>query len=81
VDDITLKVDSKGRICLPAEIRKELGNVVILKKTSKGYLLIPDKQAKFQEEFRALIHRKHRRTGKPAFSSPSEMKKIWEPKV
>lgn len=81
MDDIILKVDSKGHICLPAEIRKELGSNVTLKKTTIGYLLVPDKQAQFQEEFRELIHRKHRRTGKPTFPSPAEMKKIWEPKI
>jgi AbrB family looped-hinge helix DNA binding protein len=76
VDDITLKVDSKGRICLPAEIREELGDMVVLKKTPEGYLIVP-----FQEEFRRVITRKPRRTGTPKFLSPEEMKKIWEPKV
>jgi DNA-binding transcriptional regulator/RsmH inhibitor MraZ len=76
MDEVTLRFDSKGRICLPAEIRKELGDVVVLKKTPEGYLIVP-----FQEWFRKIIKRKPRRTGKPKFLSPEEMKKIWEPKV
>ena len=79
--EVALRVDSRGRICLPAEIRKELGNVVTLKKTSKGYLLTPDRQTKFLEEFRKVITRKPRRTGKPTFPSPEKMKSIWKTKL
>ena len=84
MDEVALRFDSRGRICLPAEIRKEIGNVAILRKTPKGYLIISEKQAKkqaeFLEEFRKRITSKPRRTGKPKFLSPEEMK-IWEPKV
>ena len=36
---VSVKIDSKGRFYLPAEIRKELGSKVILKKNPQGYLI------------------------------------------
>lgn len=81
MDEVSLRVDSRGRICLPDEIRKELGDVVTLKKTSKGYLLTPDKQTKFLEEFRKVISSEPKRRGKPKLVSPEEMKAIWKTKV
>jgi len=34
-----LKVDSKGRIRLPREVREEVGDIVILEKTENGFVL------------------------------------------
>ncbi len=45
--EITLKIDSKGRMCISAEIRKEIGETFTLKKTPKGYLIIPGKREDF----------------------------------
>jgi AbrB family looped-hinge helix DNA binding protein len=73
----TVKIDSKGRICIPAEIREEIGDTVTLKKTPKGYLIVPGKREDFLEEFRKVITSKHRRTGKPENWSPEKMKSIW----
>ena len=42
-----VKVDSKGRICIPAEIREEMGDTITIKKTQRGYLLLPGKQKDF----------------------------------
>jgi bifunctional DNA-binding transcriptional regulator/antitoxin component of YhaV-PrlF toxin-antitoxin module len=70
-------MDSKGRLCIPAEIREEIGDVAILKKTPEGYLIIPGKETDFQEEFRRVMTAKHRRTGKPENWSPEKMKSIW----
>lgn len=75
------KIDSKGRLHLPAQIRKQLGDAVVLKKTLEGYLLFPEKQAIFLEEFKKLISSEPRRTGKPEFLSPQEMKAIWKTKA
>jgi len=72
-----LKLDSKGRLCIPAEIREEIGSTAVLKKTSKGYLLIPGKQENFMEEFRKVVTSEPRRRGKPKHPSPEEMKSIW----
>jgi len=74
---ITLRVDSKGRICIPAEIREEIGNTATLKKTAQGYLLIPGKQENFLVEFNKVITSKPHRTGKPKLASPAQMKSIW----
>ncbi len=50
--DLQLKVDSKGRICIPRELREEIGDVVTLKKTMEGFIIIPSKPVGFIEEFR-----------------------------
>jgi bifunctional DNA-binding transcriptional regulator/antitoxin component of YhaV-PrlF toxin-antitoxin module len=84
VEEVQLKVDSKGRVCIPAEIREQIGDVAVLKKTSKGYLLLPGKKQEkedFLEEFRKLMMSEPRRTGKPECVSPEEMKSIWRTKV
>ena len=76
-DKITVKIDSKGRICIPAEVRSELGDSVILKKTPEGFMLIPGKHKDAAEELQRLINSKHQRTGKPENWSPEKMKGIW----
>jgi AbrB family looped-hinge helix DNA binding protein len=75
--EATAKVDSKGRICIPAEIREEIGNIVTFKKTPEGILLLPGKRRDAVEELRKIINSKHRRTGKPENWSPEKMKSIW----
>jgi AbrB family looped-hinge helix DNA binding protein len=77
MEQVTLKVDSKGRICIPAEIREEIGDSVTLKRTSEGILLVPGKRKDAVEELRKIITAKHRRTGKPENWSPEKMKSIW----
>jgi len=81
LEPVTLKIDAKGRLCIPSEIREEIGETAILKKTSEGYLIIPGKQADFIEEFRKIITSEPRRTGKPKLVSPKEMKSVWRTKV
>jgi len=80
-EEVHLKVDSKGRLCIPAEIREQIGDVAVLKKTPKGYLLLPGERKDFLEEFRKVITSEPRRTGKPKFASPKEMKAIWRTKA
>lgn len=80
-EQIHLKVDSKGRLCIPSQIREEIGETAILKKTSEGYLIIPGKPANFLEEFKKVISSEPKRTGKPKLVSPEEMKSIWRTKV
>jgi hypothetical protein len=59
MEEVNLKVDSKGRICIPAEIREQIGNTATLKKTSAGYLLLPGKQKDAIEELHKIITSKH----------------------
>jgi len=73
-----VKVDSKGRICIPAEIRAEIGDTALIKKTPRGYLLLPGKQKDFLEEFKKLITSEPHRTGKPECWPPEKMKAIWK---
>ena len=78
MEQVTVKVDSKGRICIPAEIREEIGDTVTIKKTQQGYLLLPGKQKDFLEEFKKLITSEPHRTGKPECWPPEKMKSIWK---
>ncbi|HLC00316.1 MAG TPA: hypothetical protein VJL33_03270 [Candidatus Bathyarchaeia archaeon] len=81
MEEVQLKIDSKGRLCIPAEIREQIGEVATLKKTPEGYLIVPGKKTDFLEEFRKVITSKPRRRGKPKLLSPEEMKAIWRTKV
>jgi bifunctional DNA-binding transcriptional regulator/antitoxin component of YhaV-PrlF toxin-antitoxin module len=76
-EQFTVKMDSKGRICIPAEIREEIGETATLKKTPKGYLLVPGKHEDFREEFIKLITSEPKRKGKPKLATPEEMKSMW----
>jgi DNA-binding transcriptional regulator/RsmH inhibitor MraZ len=76
-EQVTLKIDSKGRMCIPAEIREEVGETATIKRTPQGFLIIPGKREDFLEEFKKVITSKHRRTGKPENWSPEKMKSIW----
>lgn len=73
-----VKVDSKGRICIPHEFREELGDVVILKRTRKGILLSSGEARDFMDEFRKVILSEPRRMGVPENPPPQEMKAIWK---
>lgn len=74
---IRVNLDSEGRLTLPKEIRKELGENLTLTKTPNGYLLT-SKGYIANEELRKIITSKHRRTGKPKLATPEEMKSIWK---
>ncbi|HDO21216.1 MAG: AbrB/MazE/SpoVT family DNA-binding domain-containing protein [archaeon GB-1845-036] len=74
-----LKVDSKGRIYLPREVREEIGDFVILEKSEEGFILKPGEVTNFLEEFKRSITSEPPRTGKPENWPPSKMKAIWRP--
>jgi len=77
MEQVTVKVDAKGRICIPAEIREEIGDTATLKKTPQGYLIVPGRQRDPHERLIHVINSKHHRTGKPENWSPEKMKSIW----
>ena len=81
MEEVHLKIDSKGRLCIPSEIREEIGEVAVLKKTKQGYLLVPGEAKDFQEEFRKKISAKPKRRGEPKLVSPEEMKSVWRTKI
>jgi len=74
----TLKVDSKGRIVLPKEVRNELGDKLILEKRGKGFLILPGKGRGFLEEFKVVMSSKPKRKGKPENWGPSKIKSTWK---
>jgi len=77
LEQLTLKVDAKGRICIPADIREQIGNTATLRKTAEGYLLLPGKQKDIFQELKQKITSEHKRTGTPENWSPEKIKKIW----
>ena len=77
MEQTQLKIDSKGRLCIPPEIREQIGDIAILKKTNEGFLIMPGQPRDFLDEFRKVITSKPPRTGKPENWPPSKMKTIW----
>ncbi|MGI0086223.1 MAG: AbrB/MazE/SpoVT family DNA-binding domain-containing protein [Nitrososphaerales archaeon] len=78
------KVDSKGRLSLPREIRELLGDIVELKPVGREKVLISKaKKSRISkgrygtDNLSRLFDTEPRRTGKPENPSPSEMKSIW----
>jgi len=77
LNQVQLKIDSKGRLYIPPEIREQIGDTAILKKTSEGFLIVPGQSENFMDEFRRVIASEPPRTGKPENWPPSKMKAIW----
>ena len=75
--EVQSKVDSKGRITIPPELRKEIGDTVVLRETPEGIMIIPGKAVDFIEEFQKTITSEPPRTGKPENWPPSRMKAVW----
>ena len=81
MEQVHLKIDSKGRICIPPEIREKIGTTATLKKTPEGFLIVPGKPVDFLEEFRKVISAEPKRKGKPKLASPKDMKSTWRTTV
>lgn len=74
---VQVKLDSRGRVSIPSELREALGGVVTLEQTKDGILLTPAKARISKREFRNIIMSEPKRTGKPENWPPSRMKRIW----
>lgn len=76
--DVRLRVDSKGRICMPPAVREEIGETAVLRRTALGFMIAPGGKGKdFLEEFKEAISEPPQRTGKPENWTPSRIKGIW----
>jgi len=76
-EPMIVKVDSKGRICIPAEIRGKIGEIAVIQTTPQGILITPGKKENFIEAFNKMITSEPKRKGKPKLAPPQEMKSVW----
>ncbi len=77
VDAIIVKVDAKGRICIPAEMREKIGDVAVIKTLPQGILITAGKKDDFLKSFNKKITSEPKRRGKPKLATPEEMKSAW----
>jgi len=77
MNEVEVKVDSKGRIRLPAELREEVGEVAVLMRTPEGLLIKTGKRGDFLEGFKQVMTSEPMRTGVPENWVPKRMKAIW----
>ena len=80
---VVAKLDSKGRVSLPREIREIVGDVVEMKPIGKSVLIRRadvriSKRMNEVVDFVKLNDKEPRRTGKPENPSPKEMNSIWK---
>ena len=77
MDEVRLKLDSKGRLYIPRQIREQIGDTVILRKTDEGFLIVRGRSSSFSDEFLRIITSEPPRTGTPENWPPEKMKAIW----
>lgn len=77
-EQVKVKLDTKGRIYIPAKIRAEIGETLTIKKVPEGFLLVPSKKEDVNEKLRRVVESNHERTGTPEHWSPEKMKSIWD---
>lgn len=73
-------IDEKGRVVVPLEIRKDLsikeGTVLEIKRKRNEIIIKPARMKK--KNLMNLCGLKPKRTGKPKWATPKEIKSIWE---
>jgi len=80
---VIAKLDAKGRVSLPKEIREVVGDVVEMKTIGNNSVLLQradiriNKRKNETVDFVKLNDKEPKRTGKPENPTPKEMKSIW----
>jgi AbrB family looped-hinge helix DNA binding protein len=73
-------VDERGRVLIPQELRREMGiaegTVVDLEKAEGGIMMTPARRRRLS--WKDLNGIKPKRTAKPEWPTPEEIKSIWE---
>ncbi|ODS37338.1 hypothetical protein BEH94_07120 [Candidatus Altiarchaeales archaeon WOR_SM1_SCG] len=77
------KIDTKGRVVIPQPIRKKLGigkeTPLLIEERNCEVLLKPmKKKRKKKKEIKDFFGLTVKRTGKPEWITPKEIKSIWE---
>jgi len=73
-------VDARGRVLIPQPLREDFGlgeGVVVDVRKGKGTIVISRAERK-RRTWKELNGIKHKRTGKPEWPTPEEIKSIWE---
>jgi len=73
-------VDSRGRILIPQQLREDLGlsqGVVVEVQKGKGAVVITPAKKK-PVSWKEMYGMKPKRTGRPEWPTPEEIKSIWE---
>lgn len=79
-----VRVDEKGRVRIPKDFAEDMGESIMIRKTSEGLLLLPvdkSEEEDFLTTFRRVITSEPERTGKPRNPPPARMKRIWKERV
>jgi len=74
----TTKLDSKGRVVIPPDLREGLGDHIVIRKTEDGIVLVPGTKEDRVTEFLKILESEPKRTGKPSNPGPEKMKSIWK---
>jgi bifunctional DNA-binding transcriptional regulator/antitoxin component of YhaV-PrlF toxin-antitoxin module len=74
----TSRLDSKGRLVIPPDLREGLGDHIVIRKTEAGIILAPGKKEDRVTEFLNILESEPERTGKPGNPGPDKIKSIWK---
>jgi AbrB family looped-hinge helix DNA binding protein len=79
-DDLESVVDEKGRLLIPQSLRERIGitSGTVVKMREKGEIVEIVPTSRKRRTWKDLHGIKPKRTGKPSWPTPEEIKSIWE---